>query len=85
MTAPVSGLVEDTFYAQGEWVPAGSPVVAMLPPQNIKVRFFVPEPQLGALKLGQTVTISCDGCENSIAARVVEVALGLRPYSKTLD
>ena len=70
VTAPVSGLVEDTFYAQGEWVPAGSPVVAMLPPQNIKVRFFVPEPQLGALKLGQTVTISCDGCENSIAAKV---------------
>ena len=70
VTAPVSGLVEDTFYAQGEWVPAGSPVVAMLPPQNIKVRFFVPEPQLGALKLGQTVTISCDGCKNSIAAKV---------------
>ena len=70
VTAPVSGLVEDTFYVQGEWVPAGSPVVSMLPPQNIKVRFFVPEPDLGALKLGQTITITCDGCKNSIAAQV---------------
>lgn len=70
VSAPVSGLIEDTFYAQGEWVPAGSPVVAMLPPQNMKVRFFVPEPQLGALKLGQTITIRCDGCKNSIAAKV---------------
>ena len=70
VTAPVTGLIEDTFYTQGEWVPAGSPVVAILPPQNIKVRFFVPEPQLGVLKLGQTITISCDGCKNSIAARV---------------
>ena len=40
VTSPVSGLVEDTFYVQGEWVPAGSPVVSMLPPQNIKVRFL---------------------------------------------
>ena len=70
VTAPVSGLVEDTFYVQGEWVPAGSPVVSMLPPQNIKVRFFVREPDLGALKLGQTITIICDGCKNSIAAQV---------------
>lgn len=70
VTAPVSGLVADTFYVQGEWVPAGNPVVAMLPPQNIKVRFFVPEPELGALQLGQTITISCDGCKNSIAAKV---------------
>ena len=70
VTAPVSGLVEDTFYVQGEWVPAGSPVVAILPPQNIKVRFFVREPDLGALKLGQVITILCDGCKNSIAAEV---------------
>lgn len=70
VTAPVSGLVEDTFYVQGEWVPAGSPVVSMLPPQNIKVRFFVREPDLGALKLGQTITITCDGCKDGIAAQV---------------
>lgn len=70
VTAPVSGLVEDTFYVQGEWVPAGSPVVAMLPPQNIKVRFFVPELDLGVLKLGQTMTITCDGCTDGIAAQV---------------
>lgn len=70
VTAPVSGLVVDTFYTQGEWVPAGSPVVAMLPPQNIKVRFFVSEPQLGALKLGQAIMIGCDGCKNSMAANI---------------
>ena len=70
VTAPLDGLVDDTFYTQGEWIPAGSPVLALLPPQNIKVRFFVPEPQLGALKLGQTITISCDGCKNSVTAQV---------------
>ena len=70
VTAPLAGLIDDTFYTQGEWIPAGSPVVALLPPQNIKVRFFVAEPQLGALKLGQTITISCDACKNSVAGKV---------------
>src|SRR5947207_12321671 len=41
--APQSGLVYDTLFRQGEWVPAGKPVVVLLPPPNIKVRAFVPE------------------------------------------
>ncbi len=43
--ATVTGVVTDTNFVPGEWVPAGSPVVTMLPPANIKVRFFVPEPR----------------------------------------
>lgn len=61
--APLDGLVEDTIYVQGEWVPAGSPVVSLLPPQNIKVRFFVPELQLSAIHIGQRVHLGCDGCK----------------------
>jgi HlyD family secretion protein len=68
--APLAGLVNDTNYVLGEWVPAGSPVVSLLPPQNIKVRFFVPEPALGALKLEQTVNVRCDSCGAPLAARV---------------
>lgn len=68
--APVAGLVQDTLYVQGEWVPAGSPVVSLLPPQNIKVRFFVPETRVGALKTGQAVTLSCDGCAAPVAAAI---------------
>src|SRR3954469_1524085 len=61
VTAPFGGLVNDTNYVAGEWVPAGSPVVSLLPPQNIKVRFFVPETMLGALKIGAEVSVACDG------------------------
>ncbi|BAN34027.1 secretion protein HlyD family protein [Sulfuricella denitrificans skB26] len=68
--APVAGLVQDTLYVQGEWVPAGSPVVSLLPPQNIKVRFFVPETRVGSLKTGQAVTLSCDGCAAPISAAI---------------
>lgn len=71
---PRSGLVNDTFFVIGEWVPAGRPVVSLLPPENVKVRFFVPEPVAGQIKLGQKVTANCDGCGTPIAATVSYVA-----------
>lgn len=69
-----SGMVTDTNFVVGEWVPAGAPVVAILPPANIKVRFFVPEPKLGTVKLGQSVTLACDGCAAAIDAKVTFIA-----------
>ena len=60
--SPVSGLVQDTIYVAGEWVPAGLPVVSLLPPANIKIRFFIPEPLLAKLKIGQALPLGCDGC-----------------------
>jgi len=68
------GLVFDTIYRKGEWVPAGSPVVRMLPPQNVKVRFFVPEAALGTLGAGRRLLIRCDGCAHAIAARISYVS-----------
>jgi HlyD family secretion protein len=68
--APQAGLVQDTFYVQGEWVPAGKPVISLLPPANIKLRFFVPETLLGRLHAGLGVKVSCDGCGAPIAATI---------------
>lgn len=59
--AESGGLVFDTFYYAGEWVPPGQPVVSLLPPENIKVRFFVPEKKVGSLSLEDGVTVSFDG------------------------
>lgn len=72
--APLAGLVQDTFFTQGEWVPAGNPVVSLLPPGNIKLRFFVPESLVGALKPGQAVAVSCDGCGQPISAGISYIA-----------
>lgn len=69
-SAPQPALVHDTLYRPGEWVPAGSPVVRLLPPGNIKVRFFVPEAALGGLRVGQPVTMRCDGCAQPIPATI---------------
>ena len=59
--APKAGFIFDTLYREGEWVPAGRPVIALLPPQNIKVRAFVPELRVGAFHLGDTAQVSVDG------------------------
>ncbi|MBA4374509.1 MAG: secretion protein HlyD [Thermodesulfovibrio sp.] len=68
--APAAALVHDTFYSEGEWVQAGSPVVSLLPPGNMKLRFFVPETVLGSVKVGQTVSATCNGCGKAIAAKI---------------
>ena len=62
VAAPVAAKVSDTYYVIGDWVPAGGVVVNLLPPSNVKLRFFVPEPQIGSVKTGQTVRYACDGC-----------------------
>jgi HlyD family secretion protein len=72
--APDDALVADTLFRIGEWVNPGQPVVALLPPGAVKARFFVPETELGTLKLGQNVELRCDGCGAPIAARIDFIA-----------
>ncbi len=68
--APVAGQVQDVYYRAGEWAAPGQPVVSILPPENIKVRFFVSETTLGTLQAGQRVGIVCDGCPAAVPATI---------------
>jgi HlyD family secretion protein len=68
--APKAGLVFDTLYREGEWVAAGRPVVALLPPQNIKVRAFVPQAKIGTIHLGDQVAVSMDGVAQPLIGTV---------------
>ena len=72
--APMAAQVADTFFRVGEWVNAGAPVVSLLPPGAVKVRFFVPEAEIATLAPGQAVTLACDGCGAPIGARIARIA-----------
>jgi len=72
--SPADGTIEQVYYRVGETVPAGKPVVALLPPENLKMRFFAPEPILPEIKYGETVAVSCDGCDNGLTAKVSFIA-----------
>lgn len=74
VAAPAAGRVQETYFREGEWVPAGVPVASLLPPANVKVRFFVPQAAVGSLKHGQAVRLTCDGCGAPIDARVTFVS-----------
>lgn len=74
VASPAAGTVQQVYFRQGEIVPAGRPIVALLPPENLKVRFFVPEAVLPKIALGDTVSVSCDGCPANLTARVSFIA-----------
>ena len=74
VTAQTDGPVQDIYFRQGEYVPASTPVLSILPPANVYVRFFVPESQLPKVHLGQKVRISCDGCGAPLTASISFIA-----------
>ncbi len=69
LASPVNGVVQQIYYRPGEMVPAGKPVVAILPPGNIKIRFFVAEAMLAKVAYGDSVEVTCDGCK-PVSAKV---------------
>ena len=70
VASPVAGAVEQVYFRVGEMVSAGKPVAAILPPGNLKVRFYVNEAALPQIKLDDVVNVHCDGCAGDITARV---------------
>jgi HlyD family secretion protein len=74
IASPAVGTVEEVYFRPGEVVNPGQAVVALLPPGNLKVRFFVQEPVRAELRIGQTVHVSCDGCKGDLSAKISFIA-----------
>ncbi len=74
VAARVAGRVEQVFFRQGEYAQAGSPVLAILPPGQLKVRFFVPQGALPRLQLGSPVDIRADGLTAPVEGHVSFIA-----------
>ena len=74
VSAPETGVVDQTFFEPGEMVAAGQAVVSLLPDANRKVRFYVPERMLPDVTPGKTVAIACDRCASGLTAEVTYVS-----------
>lgn len=70
VTAPAAGRIADVIAFPGETMDANTPVISLLPPQNIFVRFFVPESAVGALHRGDPVALHCDGCKKGLTGAI---------------
>jgi len=69
-TAPADAMVVDTLFRPGEMVTAGQPVIQLLPPENLKIRFFAPEGMVADIAVGATVRVTCDGCRAPVVAAI---------------
>ena len=72
--APVDGAVQQIYFREGETVPAQRPVLAIMPPGNMKVRFYVPETELPKIAIGDEVRVTCDNCAGDLTAKIYFLA-----------
>ena len=72
--APVAGTIQQIYFREGEMVPAQRPVLSIMPPGNMKIRFFVPETELPKLAIGDEVRVNCDNCSPDLTARIYFIA-----------
>jgi HlyD family secretion protein len=72
--APVAGTIQQIYFREGEMVPAQRPVLSIMPPGNMKIRFFVPETELPKLAVGDEVKVTCDNCSPDLTAKIYFIA-----------
>jgi HlyD family secretion protein len=72
--SPAEGTIEQIYFRTGEMVSAGRPVLALLPPGNLKVRFFINEAMLPQIRIDDVINVHCDGCPDGLTARVSFIA-----------
>lgn len=74
LKSPIEGLIQQIYFRPGETVPPSRPIIAVLPPGNIKVRFFIPETFLARIGIGDQVHVTCDGCPTNITAPITFIS-----------
>jgi HlyD family secretion protein len=72
--APVAGTIQQIYFREGEMVPEKRPVLSIMPPGNMKIRFFVPETELPKLAIGDEVKVACDNCSADLSAKIYFIA-----------
>ncbi len=72
--APIAGTVQQIYFREGETVAAQRPVLSIMPPGNMKVRFYVSEVDLPKLAIGEEVRVNCDNCSSDLTARIYFIA-----------
>ena len=74
ITATAAGVVEAVYQHEGEYVTTGTPLLALMPADAIKVRFFVPQGTVGQLHPGDKVQLRSDADGNPFEGSVSFIA-----------
>jgi HlyD family secretion protein len=71
--APAAGVIESMDLRPGDLVAPNQPVAKILEPSQLWVRVYVPEPQLGRVRVGQKAALTVDTPKREFPGRVVEI------------
>jgi HlyD family secretion protein len=75
ITSPLSGVVLTKNMEPGELANIGSPLVTIANLDDVWLRVYVPEPDIGKIKLGQPATVTVDSYPNQpFQGKVTEIA-----------
>ena len=72
--APVAGRIEEIFRRQGEAAGPTQPVLSLLPPGQMRIRFFVPEKMLPRVHPGGVMDLYCDNCPAGLQGKITFIA-----------
>jgi len=74
VAAPAAGVIESLDLRPGDIVAPNQPVAKMLEPSQLWVRVYVPEPQLGRVRIGQKAAVKVDTYpDREFPGRIVEI------------
>ena len=68
--APADGRVERVLAREGELAGPGAPGLRFLPDGAVHAVLFLPEEQIGAYQIGDAFAVECDGCPDTMTARL---------------
>ncbi|MBF8297642.1 MAG: Secretion protein HlyD precursor [candidate division NC10 bacterium] len=73
--APLAGIVLTKRAEQGEIVNPGFPIVVLIDPDDLWLRVYIPESEIGLVKIGQKGTITVDSFPNRrFEGKVIEIS-----------
>ncbi len=84
LRAPFDGVVQQRLVNTGEFLPAGSPVLAVVQVDPLRVRLPVPERQSTEVRVGQTLRVAVDGNTNRFTGQIVRVSPALDERTRLL-
>ena len=73
--APLAGIVLTKRAEQGEIINPGFPIVVLIDPDDLWLRVYIPESEIGLVKIGQKGTITVDSFPNRrFEGKVIEIS-----------
>ncbi|MCI1000059.1 HlyD family efflux transporter periplasmic adaptor subunit [Ochrobactrum soli] len=74
IVAPAAGRITDVIRNPGDIAGPTAPVLTMLPDGAVKLKVYIPEAKFSSVRVGDLLSVRCDGCAADLKAKVSYVS-----------